>query len=98
SVVVLAPIDILILPSICVLGISIAKSTSFKDAFLDEQALVADSIISYFENAFTNTSPFTPAKTKFKVCGEAPLGDLTFTPLNSFKSCVISESTTLQLL
>ncbi len=60
SLVVVAPNDNLILPSIDLSDNPIAANTSFNLLRLDEQALVVDIIMSYFEKALTNTSPFTP--------------------------------------
>lgn len=57
SLVVVAPNDNLILPSIDLSDNPIAANTSFNLLRLDEQALVVDIIMSYFEKALTNTSP-----------------------------------------
>lgn len=75
SLVVVAPNDNLI-PSIDLSDNPIAANTSFNLLRLDEQALVVDIIMSYFEKALTNTSPFTPGKLIFKTNGEPEVEEL----------------------
>ena len=76
SLVVVAPNDNLILPSIDLSDNPIAANTSFNLLRLDEQALVVDIIMSYFEKALTHTSPFTPGKLIFKTTGEPEVEEL----------------------